>query len=196
MSPSISQRPAKMPNGEEITVGFSLAFVSDPRRPGSASSPASIFAPIITSRRAISRMRTPRRRARGVDLRRWRTGACRFHGQAHRARGQDGSRSGCVVSRPAPAISYSLSRRSLSRPSAKQPPHPEDGPHLAGLTIGCRALESFGDRGLRQIGDSYVLPASRNFGTALRFHPRAEPQITRIAASSAPRAATPSQARF
>ena len=51
----------------------------------------------------------------------------------------------------------------------EQPPHPEDGPHLAGFTIGCRSLESLTDRGLLKVGDRHILPASENFGTALGF---------------------------
>ena len=49
------------------------------------------------------------------------------------------------------------------------PPHPEDGPHLAGFSIRCRSLECFGGLGLKKVKDGYILPASRNFGTALRF---------------------------
>jgi hypothetical protein len=49
------------------------------------------------------------------------------------------------------------------------PPHPEDGPHLAGFTIGCRDLSRLAARGLQKVGDRLVIPASRNFGAALAF---------------------------
>ena len=52
------------------------------------------------------------------------------------------------------------------------PPHPEDGPHLAGLTIGCRDLGFLSGCGLNAVGDRIILPANRNFGTAQAFMPQ------------------------
>jgi hypothetical protein len=48
-------------------------------------------------------------------------------------------------------------------------PHPEDGPHLAGFTIGCGALDYAAGLNLQKVGDKYVVPPSRAFGTAIRF---------------------------
>jgi Glyoxalase-like domain len=48
-------------------------------------------------------------------------------------------------------------------------PHPEDGPHLAGFTIGCRDLSHVASLGLAKVGDRYVVPPSRGIGTAIGF---------------------------
>jgi glyoxalase-like protein len=47
--------------------------------------------------------------------------------------------------------------------------HPEDGPHLAGFTIGCRALSHLAALKLPKVGDRYVVAPSRGFGTAIGF---------------------------
>lgn len=49
------------------------------------------------------------------------------------------------------------------------PPHPHDGPHLAGFTVDCAALDFLADKGLAPIGERLVLPAERGFGTAVGF---------------------------
>jgi Glyoxalase-like domain len=48
-------------------------------------------------------------------------------------------------------------------------PHLEDGPHLAGFTIGCRALAQVAALDLPKAGGRYVVPPSRGFGTAIAF---------------------------
>jgi len=48
-------------------------------------------------------------------------------------------------------------------------PHPEDGPHLAGFTIGCRGLAHLASLDLPKVGGRYVVPPSRGFGTAIGF---------------------------
>jgi hypothetical protein len=48
-------------------------------------------------------------------------------------------------------------------------PHPEDGPHLAGFTIGCRDLTTLAALDLPKTGDRYVVPPSKGFGTAIGF---------------------------
>ena len=48
-------------------------------------------------------------------------------------------------------------------------PHPEDGPHLAGFTIGCRGLSHLASLDLPKTGDRYVVPPSKGFGTAIGF---------------------------
>jgi len=63
----------------------------------------------------------------------------------------------------------------LARPQAFEAafgvaaPHPEDGPHLAGLTVGCSSVRFVKDLGLQEIGGRYVLSPQRNFGTAIAF---------------------------
>jgi len=48
-------------------------------------------------------------------------------------------------------------------------PHPEDGPHLAGFTIGCRTLAHLAGLDLPKVGGRYVVSPSRGFGTAIGF---------------------------
>ena len=63
----------------------------------------------------------------------------------------------------------------LARPNAFEAafgvpaPHPEDGPHLAGFTIGCRGLAHLASLDLPKVGGRYVVPPSRGFGTAIGF---------------------------
>lgn len=49
------------------------------------------------------------------------------------------------------------------------PPHPVDGPHLAGFTVACAALDFFEGKGLATVGDRLVLPPERGFGAAVGF---------------------------
>src|SRR5262249_48126195 len=63
----------------------------------------------------------------------------------------------------------------LARPNAfeadfgVEAPHTEDGPHLAGFTIGCRGLSHLASLDLPKAGGRYVVPPSRAFGTAIGF---------------------------
>ena len=63
----------------------------------------------------------------------------------------------------------------LARPNAFEAafgvpaPHPEDGPHLAGFTIGCHGLSHLASLGLEKAGGRYVVPPSKGFGTAIGF---------------------------
>ena len=63
----------------------------------------------------------------------------------------------------------------LARPQAFEAafgvsaPHPEDGPHLAGFTIGCRDLSHLASLDLAKTGSRYVVPPSKGFGTAIGF---------------------------
>jgi hypothetical protein len=63
----------------------------------------------------------------------------------------------------------------LARPGAFETafgvpaPHPADGPHLAGFTIGCRGLAHLAALDLPKAGGRHVVPPSRGFGTAIGF---------------------------
>jgi hypothetical protein len=63
----------------------------------------------------------------------------------------------------------------LARPKAFEKdfgisaPHLGDGPHLAGFTIACSDLDYAAGLNLQKVLDSYVVPPSRAFGTAIRF---------------------------
>lgn len=49
------------------------------------------------------------------------------------------------------------------------PPHPEDGPHLAGFTLRCGSLDFFAGKGLDAVGDRLVVLPRLGFGTAIAF---------------------------
>ena len=61
----------------------------------------------------------------------------------------------------------------LARPQAFErafdmpAPHPQDGPHLAALTIVCEASHALSH--LPRVGNRHVLAPAKNFGTAIGF---------------------------
>src|SRR4029077_16133182 len=63
----------------------------------------------------------------------------------------------------------------LARPNAFEAafgvpvPHPDDGAHLAGFTIGCRTVAHLAALDLPKVGDRYVVSPTRGFGTAIGF---------------------------
>lgn len=179
------QRGATLPSGEEITVGFSLAFTSAPAAPWIGLFACQHYRPDYYEQ---ARYLTHRNSANDVSEV-WISGA-----GALELSGFVAKVTGLAPTKPARGcITFATRTGSviLAEPSAfaaafgETPPHPEDGPHLAGFTIGCRMVSGFADRGLARIGNDYVLPASQNFGTALRFT---------VAAFSESHATRPSQA--
>lgn len=49
------------------------------------------------------------------------------------------------------------------------PPHLDDGPHLAALTIACRSLSYLTDKGLKTVGERLVLGPDQAFDTFVGF---------------------------
>ncbi|MFO0993857.1 MAG: VOC family protein [Hyphomicrobiales bacterium] len=163
------QRAAKLPSGEEITVGFSIAFTRATIAPWIGIFACQHYRPdYYEQERYLAHANT----AQGVREV-WISGdgalgiadfMARLTGLEAKPEGADkivfATRTGDLV---------------LARPQAfaaafgEAPPHPQDGPHLAGLTIDCRDLGSLAGRNLETIGNRLVLPARRNFGTALAF---------------------------
>ncbi|MBL8894483.1 MAG: VOC family protein [Rhizobiales bacterium] len=163
------QRAAKLPSGEEITVGFSLAFTRAAIAPWIGLFACQHYRPdYYEQERYLAHANT----AQGVREV-WISG--------------DGALALCdfmakltgLEAQPESADKVFFTTRTgdlvLAAPQAfaaafgEAPPHPQDGPHLAGLTIGCRDLSPLAGRNLQKIGDRLVLPAKRNFGTALAF---------------------------
>ncbi|MFN3627551.1 MAG: VOC family protein [Parvibaculum sp.] len=163
------QRAAKLPDGGEITVGFSLAFTRAPEAPWIGLFACQHNRPDYYEQARYLTHKNTAESVREV----WISGdgalgLCDFMikltGLEARNEGSDrivfATRTGDLV---------------LARPQAfaaafgEAPPHPGDGPHLAGLTIGCRDPGPLAACGLQKIADRFVLPAGRNFGTALAF---------------------------
>ena len=143
-----------MPDGEDITVGFSLAFVSDPRAPWIGLFACQHFRPdYYAQARYLAHANTAHGVRRRVDFRR--DGALDLADFMAKVTGIAAARkptAGCV------GFETRYGDVVLAEPAVfedafgEKPPHPEDGPHLAGFTIACGTLESFGELGLKLIG--------------------------------------------
>jgi len=163
------QRQARLPNGEDITVGFALAFVRTPAAPWIGLFACQHFRPdYYEQERYLAHPNTAQ------DVREvWISGdgALDLSGFMAKVTGlapQELKR-GCVTFETRTGSVILAEAHAFEAAFGEAPPHSQDGPHLAGYTIGCRSLDGIAGRGLEKIGGSYVLPASRNFGTALRF---------------------------
>jgi len=163
------QRPAKLPDGEEITVGFSLAFTSTPHAPWIGLFACQHYRPDYYEQARYLAHENTAQTVREV----W------ISGDGALGLGDFMAKLTGLEGRPDAGGKVMFSTRTgdlvLAGPDAfaaafgEPPPHPGDGPHLAGLTIGCRDLGPVAARGFRKIRDRFVLPAGRNFGAALAF---------------------------
>lgn len=162
-------RLARMPDGEDIRVGFSLAFVSTPVAPWLGHFACQHYRPEYY---AQPQYLTHANGARAVhDV--WITGdgalgLARHFGVLLGGPGvADGSDR---IIFPTPSGTVVLATPgAFENAFGERPPHPEDGPHLAGLTIGCDSLGSLAGTGFQTVGDRLVLPPAKAFGTAVAF---------------------------
>lgn len=161
-------RLARKANGEELRIGFALAFVSNPAAPWLGLFSCQHFAPDYFEQPEYLRHANSAVSIEDV----WITGdgATDLAGYFEAVGGAPAEReNGCVV------LQTRVGRIVLAPPAAFEaafstpPPHPESGPHLAAYTVGCRSLDFFGGMGLVQIGDRLVVPPSEAFGTAIGF---------------------------
>jgi hypothetical protein len=167
-SPFDFKRQARLPDGEEITVGFSLAFTSTPAAPWLGHFACQHYRPDYFEQ---SRYLTHDNGARTIaDV--WISGQDALALRDHMA-----AFTGVRAMSGAGRIDFATPNATivLAEPPVFEnafgvlPPHPADGPHLAGFTVGCSTLEALPTARLAAVGDGYVLPPDRNFGTALRF---------------------------
>ncbi len=162
-------RLARMPDGEELRVGFSLAFVSHPGAPWLGHFACQHYAPhYFEQARYMAHDNT----ARSIhDV--WISGNGAL-GLAEHLRIVIGA---AGMAEPPGRIGFETAHGAvvLATPSAfetafgTQPPHMEDGPHLAGLTVACNTLDRLAGPDLRKVGDRLVLPPDKGFGTAVGF---------------------------
>lgn len=166
-------RTAKTADGREITVRFSLAFVSHPAAPWLGLFACQHYAPEYFAQ--------PRylQHANGAtavaDV--WIVGDT-----APDLAGFMQTITGAKAISEDPAISHDPSVTTLptrigaivlARPPAFESafglpaPHPQDGPHLAGFTVECQTLGRLAD--LPKVGNRHVLAPEKNFGTAIGF---------------------------
>jgi Glyoxalase-like domain len=160
-------RAAKMADGQEITVAFSLAFVSHPAAPW-----LGLFACQHHSPQYFEQPRYVQH-ANGAtavqDV--WIVGDT-----APDLAGFTQIVTGAKAIREDPSLTMlqtSIGAIVLARPQAfvnafgLAAPHPDDGPHLAALTLACQTIGRLAD--LPRIGNRHVLAPDKNFGTAIGF---------------------------
>jgi hypothetical protein len=161
-------RMAKTASGEERRIGFALAFVSNSAAPWLGLFSCRHFAPDYFAQPDY--LRHANGAARVDDVWISGAGATELAGYFETVAGGSGVREDGRVVLRTPAGSIVLaSTEEFEAAFGVPPPHPADGPHLAGYTIGCRSLDFFDGKGLHQVGDRLVLPSEKALGTALAF---------------------------
>jgi hypothetical protein len=160
---------ATMHDGEKVNLSFSLAFVSHPAAPWFRIFACQYGQPEFYAQTQY--LNHPNAASTLQDV--WIAGetAPDLADFMSKVTGASSVRKGAdltVLQTPTGAII-------LARPNAFEAafgvpaPHPEDGPHLAGFTIGCCGLSHLASLDLAKAGGRYVVPPSKGFGTAIAF---------------------------
>ena len=161
-------RPARMADGQEVTVGFSLAFVSSPAAPWLGTFACQHFMPDYYAQPTFQTHANTATTVHDV----WISGA-RAQGLARYFEtlvGTQAMRKPGRVDIPTASGTIVLADPGTFEASfGTPPPHPGDGPHLAGLTIDCRNLDAVRATGLTRVGERLVLLPDSAFGTAVAF---------------------------
>jgi len=165
-------RIAMMPDGAEVRVGFSLAFVSHPAAPWLGLFACQHYMPEYYEQAQY--LDHSNSAFNVLDV--WVVGE-----RAQSLADFIGTVSGATGVRKGTDHTVFQTRTGkivLARPKAFEtafgvsPPHLGDGPHLAGFTVGCRSADSMARIGLAKIEDRYVLAPAKNFGTTIGFAAR------------------------
>lgn len=160
-------RTAKLADGQEITVGFSLAFVSDPAAPWLGLFACHHHSPQYFEQPRYLQHANGAMRVQDV----WIVGDT-----APDLAGLMQTVSGAKAISDDPFITTLQTRTGaivLARPQAFKTafglaaPHLDDGPHLAALTLVCQTIGQLAD--LPRVGNRHVLAPDKNFGTAIGF---------------------------
>jgi hypothetical protein len=162
-------RMAKMPDGEERRIGFSLAYTSTPAAPWLGHFACQHHAPEYFAQPQYQVHANTAQAVRDV----WISGGGAL-GLGDHLRAFIGGRG--VAEAPG-RIAFRTPRGAIVLADGENfraafgvaPPHPEDGPHLAGFTIDCASLDSFASKDLAAVGDRLVLPPGKVFGAAVGF---------------------------
>lgn len=162
-------RMAKMPDGTDVRVGFSLAFVSHPAAPWLGLFACQHYRPEYYAQPQY--LKHPNTASSVQDV--WIVGekAMDLASYIHTVTGANSSSEGSDDM----AFQTGAGTIVLARPQAFEaafgvaPPHPEDGPHLAGFTVACHAVGQLAGLPLVGTGNRHVLAPNENFGTAIGF---------------------------
>ena len=160
-------RTAKMANGQEIMVSFSLAFVSHPAAPWLGLFACQHYSPQYFEQPRYLQHANGATAVQDV----WIVGetALDLVGFMQIVTGAK-----AVADDPsATTLQTRICTIVLARPQAFErafglsAPHPNDGPHLAALTLACQTIGQLAD--LPRIGNRHILTPEKNFGTAIGF---------------------------
>jgi len=162
-------RMATMPDGENAKLGFSLAFVTHPGAPWFRVFACQVHRPQFYAQQQYQNHTNTAATVQDV----WITGEAapdlaEFMSKVTGA--SSVTKSADVASLQTRTGTVILARpRAFEAAFGVPAPHPEDGPHLAGFTIGCRGLAHLASLDLPRVGSRHVVPPSRGFGTAIGF---------------------------
>lgn len=162
-------RQAKMPDGQDVTVGFSLAFVSDPQAPWLGLFACQHFRPQYYEQEKFLTHANGAHSVREVWV--CGRGARDLADYLATVAGSPAipSPSGGVSIATATGTIVLAGDEDFRKVFGVVPPHPQDGPHLAGLVIGCLGLDRLPTSDLLKHNGHHVVPPDRGFGTALAF---------------------------
>jgi hypothetical protein len=162
-------RTAKMPDGTDVRVGFSLAFVSHPAAPWLGLFACQHYKPEYYAQPHYLKHFNGASTVEDV----WISGDTvqDLVDFMHIVTGANAVREGLdhTVFRTRTGSIVLAGPRAFEAAFGVSPPHPEDGPHLAALTMGCHAPGSLADLPPKKTGNRHVLTPAKNFGTAIGF---------------------------
>jgi catechol 2,3-dioxygenase-like lactoylglutathione lyase family enzyme len=162
-------RQARLPDGQDVTVGFALAFTSVPDAPWLGLFACQHFRPDYYAQPQFMSHRNGAQRVMDVwiagpgalDLSAYLSAVCAS------APRQEAPGRIVIPTRYGDIV---LSSDDEFRAAfGAGPPHPEDGPHLAALTIACDAAATVPSGLVRPVGPRLVVPPSLGVGTAIGF---------------------------
>ena len=160
-------RAAKMVDGQEMTLSFSLAFVSHPAAPWLGLFACQHYTPEYFAQPRYLQHANGATAVQDV----WIVGET-----APDLAGFMQTVTGAKAISEDPSVTVLQTRIGsivLARPAAFESafglaaPHADDGPHLAALTVACQTMGQLAD--LPKVGDRHVLAPEKNFGTAIGF---------------------------
>ena len=162
-------RQARLPDGQDVTVGFSLAFTSTPAAPWLGLFACQHYRPDYYAQPQFMRHDNAARRVKDV----WISGPGALDlapyleiATSSRTRSEAPGRS-VIPTRYGDIVLASPDE--FRAAFGMMPPHPEDGPHLAGFTIGCESLAAHPSGIVTRCGEREVVPPEHGFGTAIAF---------------------------
>ncbi len=160
-------RPAKLAGGSEITVSFTLAFVSHPGAPWLGLFACQHHTPEYFAQPLYLQHGNGAQRVQDV----WIVGdaAPDLAGFMQTITGAKAVSEDPSVTRLQTRIGTIVLARAAAfeRAFGLPAPHPQDGPHLAAFTLACQTMGVLAD--LPRIDKRAVLAPEKNFGTAIRF---------------------------